>query len=210
MNFGFGRHIACLILLLLVAFTTFVGSNAQTSAAAQSKDDGIDPTYTQLAAKCAQLQAQTADPKQRVSACQDAAAEADRLPDTSEYVQRTRAYVAYANALIRSSQPQAAISVGEKAIAVVKQGHGDDAGSSAAYQVTGEARALTGDFAGADEDLSVAENYERKAIAGAAGSSSKSYTQTLKDMLHFHSQVLYALGKQAAAQAKIQEADRLS
>jgi hypothetical protein len=90
------------------------------------------------------------------------------------------------------------------------QGQDDGSGSSAAYGVTGQAKALSGDLVGANKDLEVAEDYQRKALGTPAGHElSKIYSQTLKSLLNFHAQVLTALGKPDEAQAKSEEASKL-
>jgi hypothetical protein len=50
------------------------------------------------------------------------------------------------------------VTVADKAVAVVLLGHDDGSGSSAAYSVRGQAKALVGDLTGADQDLEKAEN----------------------------------------------------
>lgn len=116
----------------------------------------------------------------------------------------------YATALIRDKRPVEAVAIGEKAIAVVLQGHDDGSGASAAYGVTGQAKAFSGDLVGADKDLGTAEDYQRKALDTPAGHElNKSYSQTLKSLLNFHAQVLTAMGKQPEAKEKMEEANKL-
>jgi hypothetical protein len=102
------------------------------------------------------------------------------------------------------------VAVGEKAIAVVLQRHDDGSGSSAAYGVTGQAKAFSGDLAGADKDLETAEEFQRNALDSPAGHElAKEYSQTMKSLLSFHAQVLTAMGEQSRAEAKTQEAAKL-
>lgn len=177
---------------------------------ADLKDEEIARIYFSLSMKCIRLVGQRADPAEQASACQKAADEADHFSQTSRFIERRSAYVYYTTALIRDKRPTEAVAVGEKAIAVVLQGHDDGSGSSAAYGVTGQAKALSGDLVGADKDLEIAEEYQRKALDTPAGHElSNSYSQTLKSLLSFHAQVLTALGKQAEAQAKLEQASKL-
>jgi TonB family protein len=174
------------------------------------KDEEIASAYFPLSRKCIQLVGQGADPAEQASACQKAAEQADRFSKDSRFIERRSSYVYYATSLIRDKRPKEAVVSGEKAIAVVLQGHDDGSGSSAAYNVTGQAKALSGDLAGGDKDLEIAEDYQRKALDSPAGHElSKSYSYTLKSLLTFHAQVLNALGKQAQAQAKLDEAGKL-
>jgi hypothetical protein len=89
--------------------------------------------------------------------------------------------------------------------------HDDGSGSSAAYSVRGQAKAVAGDLTGADQDLDRAETYERNALSGPAGQSlNAEYTRTLKGLLNFHAQVLTGLGKQSASDIKLDQANKLS
>jgi TonB family protein len=177
---------------------------------ADPNDEEIAKIYFPLSMKCNQLVNQRATPEEQASACQKAADQADRFSKTSRFIERRSAYVYLTTALIRNKRPKEAVAVGEKAIAVVLQGHDDGSGSSAAYSVTGQAKAWSGDLAGSDKDIEIAENYERKAIDTPAGHElNKEYSQTLKSLLTFHAQVLTALGEQAQAQAKLDEAGKL-
>jgi hypothetical protein len=77
--------------------------------------------------------------------------------------------------------------------------------------VRGQAKAFAGDLTGADQDLEKAEAYERNALSDPAGQSlNAEYTRVLKGLLNFHAQVLTALGKQAAAGIKLDQANKLS
>ena len=173
-------------------------------------DEKVAETYFPLSDTCDRLVLQRADPAEQASACEKAAEQADRFSKNSRFIERRSAYVYYATALIRDKRPKEAVTVGEKAIAVVLQGHDDGSGSSAAYGVTGQALALSGDLVGADKYLATAEDYERRALDTPAGHElSKSYSQTLKSLLSFHAQVLTALGEQNRADAKLQEANKL-
>ena len=61
----------------------------------------------------------------------------------------------------------AALLYGGKAVDIVKLGHDDNSGSNAAYGVRGMVEGNSGDLAAADQDLTVAEDFERKGIAWA-------------------------------------------
>jgi len=175
-----------------------------------SKDEETAKAYFPLSMKCIQLVSQKADPAEQANACQKAADEAGHFSQNSRYIERRSAYVYYATALIRAKRPAEAVAIGEKAIAVVLQGHDDGSGASAAYGVTAQAKAFNGNLAGADKDLVIAEDYQRKALDTPAGHElNKSYSQTLKSLLNFHAQILTALGKQAEAKEKSEEANKL-
>lgn len=159
---------------------------------------------------CRSLLKEGADTKKTIAACRKVADEADKFAPKSHFVTRRAAYVFYATALIRAKQPQDAVAVGDKAVAIVLLGHDDGSGSSAAYSVRGQARALAGDLAGADVDLEKAESFERSALIGPAGQLlNPEYTRVLRRLLNLHAQVLTALGKQSAAGIKLDQANKL-
>jgi len=152
-----------------------------------------------------------AEAAKTTAACKEVADEADRFAANSHFITRRAAYVFYTTALIQARKPQDAVAVGDKAVAIVLLGHDDGSGSSAAYSVRGQAKALAGDLSGADKDLEKAEAYQRNALSGPAGQSlNAEYTRVLKGLLNFHAQVLTALGKQSAAGIKLDQANRLS
>jgi TonB family protein len=178
------------------------------------KEDPIDllvaSAYFPLFNKCIRAVSTNTDPAEQDSDCKMAAAEADKFPSDSRFIERRSAYVYYALALLRDHQAADAVTIADKAVAVVQQGHDDGSGSSAAYGMRGQARGSAGDLKGADADLTIAEDFERKALATPAGKDLHSeYTRTLKNMLMFHARVLATLGDSAAAATKTAEADKL-
>jgi TonB family protein len=178
-----------------------------------TKDPNEEKTAQQffpLSERCHQLVSRRADPGAAVDACQKSAETADHFPKNSRYIERRSAYVYYATALIQDKRANDAVPITEKAIAVVREGHDDRSGASAAYGVAGQAKAISGDLVGADKDLETAEDYQRKALDSPAGHDlQRMYSYTLKSLLSFHAQVLTALGKQGDAQRKIDEASKL-
>jgi TonB family protein len=193
-----------------VNVTTTATIPFQLATSANASEMETANKFFPLSTKCHQAVSQRADPAEEVSACQEAAVQADRFSSDTRFIERRSAYVYYATALIRAKKPEEAVAVGEKAIAVVLQGHDDGSGSSAAYGVTGQAKAFSGDLAGADKDLETAEEFQRKALDSPAGHElAKEYSQTMKSLLSFHAQVLTAMGEQSRAEAKTQEAAKL-
>ena len=174
------------------------------------EDEKIADAYYSLFVECKQLVDQQKNPAKQVKACQKAAEQADRFSPNSRYVERRTVYVYYTTALIRNGQAAEAVAAGEKAIAVVLQGHDDDSGATDAYAVAGQAKVLKGDLTAADKDFEIAEEYQRKALNTPAGHVyNQRYSQTLKSLFTFHAQVLAGLGKQAEAAKKTEEASKL-
>jgi hypothetical protein len=144
-------------------------------------------------------------PAGAIAACQKAAQQADNLSGPY-YTGRRMAYIYYATALLRGHQAKESVLAGERAIAFTRRYYDD---SSAAYAVTGQAKAVSGDLAGADSDLETAEQRERKWLDEASLTQRPTYLSTLKSLLQLHAQVLTGLSKPADAQKKLDEASKL-
>jgi hypothetical protein len=199
------------LILLGVALCTLVQAQTVTVTADAGPDESMSQTYMAFDRDCRNLVNKRADPTEAIAACKKVADEADRFAPQSHFITRRAAYVFYTIALIQGKKAQDAVTVGNKAVAVVLLGHDDGSGSSAAYSVRGQAKVLAGDLTGADQDLERAETYERNALSGPAGQSlNAEYTRTLKGLLNFHAQVLTRLGKQSAADNKLDQANNLS
>jgi hypothetical protein len=72
---------------------------------------------------------------------------------------------------------------------------------------------MIGDLAASDQDLTVAEDYERKGIVHMEIDSpemAKNYRDVLARDLRFHAQVLQHLDRSDEAQKKLDEADQLT
>jgi TonB family protein len=170
----------------------------------------VNSLYIPLWSKCTQAVRDNIDPAEQDADCKQAAAEVDKFPSNSRFIERRSTYVYYALALIRDHQSSDAVAAADKAVTIVLQGHDDDSGSSAAYGMRGQARGSAGDLKGADADLTVAEDFERKALASPTGRAlHPNYTRALKNLLTFHAQVLAKLGDPTGAAAKTDEADKL-
>lgn len=184
-----------------------------TVTADAGPDESMSQTYMALDRGCRNLVNKRANPEETIAACKKVADEADRFAPQSHFITRRAAYVFYTISLIQGKKAQDAVTVGNKAVAVVLLGHDDGSGSSAAYEVRAQAEAQLGDLARASEDLNKAEEFERSAILkmGSAEDAfvKRQYVPVLKGMLAFHAQVLSALGKPEEATAKTAEAEKL-
>lgn len=174
-------------------------------------DKGLKPRIEFLASYMAcnrQVPQPTAN-SQAVELCHDAEQKAEMLPSNTDG--RRAAYVAYATALLHDGKPAAAIDPGKRAISAAETTSYDPAAASAAYAVTGEALALTGNLQEADRDFSTAEKYAQKAIGATSPQSPlrEQRSQTLKAMLEYHATILAKLGKQEDAKKKLKEAAKL-
>jgi TonB family protein len=136
---------------------------------------------------------------QTADACKKAASIADQFPAEGRFIEKRSAYVYAATAYANVHDLQTALHYGDKAVEVVKLGHDDNSGDEAAYSIRGEIRALSGDMAGGDNDLSLAEDYARKGYL----------TGALKRDLQFHAELLKRMNRPGEAQAKLDEATKL-
>jgi hypothetical protein len=197
--------------MILVYLTSpFICAQTVTVTEAAGPDESVSRAYVDLEMKCHSLVSRHGGPTETLGVCKQVADEADKFPQQSHFITRRAAYVWYATALIGAQKPQDAVALGDKAVGIVLLGHDDSSGSSAAYGVRGQAKALAGDLAGADQDLEKAETYERNGLITPAGQALQvEYTRTLKGLLAFHAQVLAAMGKQDAAGIKLEQANKL-
>lgn len=143
------------------------------------------------------------------SSCKNAAELAEKLAIDGNYVAKRSAFVYAATAYGDVGDFESALPWADKAVEVVKLGHDDDSGSSAAYAVRGQLKALLGDPVSADGDLTEAENFDREAIESfrQRGSEDGGYIQhDLIRNLQIHAKVLQALGRPDEAQKKLDEA----
>lgn len=165
--------------------------------------------YAALAAKCHELVRANVDAPAEAKACRAAAAEAGKFAAGTHTAERRSAYIYAATALMRTNDLKAATTFGSRAVAVVKEGHDDNSGSSAAYAVRGQAEAFAGDLASGDRDLLIAEDFERRAIAGEAGKPLEpEYRAAMKSLLLFHAQLLKGMKRADDAAAKTAEAGK--
>jgi TonB family protein len=172
-------------------------------------DLAIARDYFALAATCHKLVAARTDTAAQAVACRKAAVKASEFSSDKRFIERRSAYVFCATALMRNKNFKEAVTYGTRAVDVVKLGHDDGSGSSAAYAVRGQAEALAGDLPAADQDLADAERFQRAAMESAAGHDpSPAYTASLKQLLIFRTQVLDALGKTAEADRMAAEAKK--
>jgi TonB family protein len=132
-------------------------------------------------------------------ACKEAAAIADEFPSDRRFIERRRAYVYAATAYGNIRDLQTALLYAEKAVEIVKLGHDDNSGGEAAYSIRGQIRAFSGDMAGGDKDMSLAEDFCRRGKLPAA----------LKRDLEFHAELLKRMNRPLEAQAKLDEAAKL-
>lgn len=174
--------------------------------AANGPDEGLNRRFDEADDACKKgiLARQFDDAT--VSACRDAGTLAEKLPAEDNYVGKRSAFVYAATAYADVGDFKGALLWAEKAVAVVKLGHDDDSGSSAAYSTKGTVEALLGSLSEADQDLTAAEDFSRKGIARAQSDAAPAYVRPFLRDLKTHANVLEALGRTEEAQKKLNEA----
>jgi TonB family protein len=142
-------------------------------------------------------------------ACKNAAQVAEQFPEDRRFIEKRSAYVYAGWALMMSGDLKAARRYADLAVDVVKLGHDDNSGTNAAYSVKGTVEGRMGQFAAADQDLSTAEEFQRKAIQWAKDEKFEhldSYNAALIQDLRIHAQLLQAMGRADEAQRRLDEA----
>ena len=194
----------------VVPVTATIAVKFRLAEPVDENDRAIAKEYFPLFQRCSQMVTQRSDVVETAKVCREAADQADRFESGTRFIERRSAYVFSAAALIANKETKPALVYADKAVAVVAQGHDDGSGSSAAYGVRAQAKALTGDLPGADKDLDQAEEFERAALRGLAGRElTGTYTQNLRALLEFHARVLTAMGRKEQATAKRDAAEKL-
>jgi len=144
--------------------------------------------------------------------CKRSADLAAQFRPDQRFVERRSADVYAATALANSGNYGEALSYANKAVEVVKEGHDDNSGCTAAYSTRGTLEAILGDLPAADADLTTAEDFEKKAIEWTEKDSpgiAQSYRGVLARDLRTHAAVLTRLNRPTEAQAKLDEAATL-
>jgi TonB family protein len=171
-------------------------------------DDKIADRYFPASEECRKGLAGT-DYKAAFTACKGAADIAGGFAPDRRFIEKRSAFVSAAWASMYGGYMKAALSYAGKAVDVVKLGHDDNAGSSAAYGVKGVIEGKLGFLPDADQDLTVSEDYSRKGITWVqkeAPSLIDVYKGPFVLDLRFHAQILQALDRSDEAQKKLDEA----
>ena len=166
--------------------------------------------FHSLLQKCTDLSHSGAVSTDVISACQHAADTAGSLPVSYFGKDMRLAYVMTATALMRDKRAKEALPYAEKAVKTADLGWDDVSGKAAAYGVRGQARAMTGDLHGSDQDLSRAEDLERSTFEVPRKPEQKAFdTHALKSMLGFHAEILTVMGRKPDAERLRDEARKL-
>jgi TonB family protein len=172
-------------------------------------DEQIADRYFPLFDQCNKAISSRADTKSAEDVCNQAAETAEKFGPEVRFIEKRSAFVYAATACANNRDLPNALAWADKAVEVVKLGHDDNSGSSAAYSTKGDIEGMMGDLTGSDRDLTVAEDFSRKGIAWVekeAPSLRAEYVRSFVRDLQFHAKVLQAMGQSDEAQKKLDEA----
>ena len=173
------------------------------------QEEEIASRYFPLFDQCNKAISAGTDRAAAETACNKAAETAMEFAPNVRFIERRSAFVYAATASANNRNLANALAWAVKAVEVAKLGHDDDSGNNAVYSTKGTIEGMIGDLAASDQDLTVAEDYERKGIAHMEIDSpgmAKYYRGVLARDLRFHAQVLQGLNRPDEAQKKLDEA----
>jgi TonB family protein len=174
-----------------------------------SNDEQIAAMYFPLSDRCRQAVSTKGDLSGAESVCNQAGETAEQFGPGVRFIEKRSAFVYAATACANNRDLVKALAWAAKAVDVVKLGHDDNSGSNAAYSTKGIIEGMMGDLTAADGDLTVAEDFGRKAVAWAEQEKFEhgdSYKQSLVRDFRFHAQILQAMSRSKDAQEKLGEA----
>jgi TonB family protein len=191
--------------------TTGATSSEFTLAGDKPKrgEEKIAKRFSPLLGECKRDISARPDDPAATSVCKQAAETAEEFAPDGRFIEKREAFVSAAWAFLDNGDLKTALTYAVKAIDVVKLGHDDDAGSNAAYCVRGLIEGKLGELEAADQDMVLAEDFERKKIVWAEQvglEPSDSYRRDLGRDLRFHAKVLKGLNRPDEAQKKLDEA----
>jgi TonB family protein len=177
-----------------------------------AQEDEIASRYFPVQQKCQTALSARDDSSFAAVTCKQAALIAGEFGPDVRFIEKRSAFVSAAWALANNGRFEEGLTFARDAVDVVKLGHDDNSGSSAAYFVLGVVEGDLRDFAGADRDLSTAEDFGRKGVAWAESvkfEHMESYKWSLAQELQLHAMLLSTLNRPGDAQKKLDEAAAL-
>jgi TonB family protein len=177
------------------------------------KEEKISQRYFPLFNQCNKAISASTDRAAAETVCTKAAETAMEFAQNVRFIEKRSAFVYAATASANNRNLTSALAWAVKAVEVANLGHDDDSGNNAVYSTKGTIEGMMGDLAASDQDLTVAEDYERKGIAHKELDSpgiAKYYRGVLARDLRFHAQVLQGLNRPDEAQKKLDEAAKLN
>jgi len=181
---------------------------------ANSPEARVEAKFQPLMEKCSGAVLHHAPDEETVSDCKQAADVAATFPPNTRYLEKRSAFVYAATAFANAGDSRDGEVYAQKAVAVVKRDHGDTPGNGAVYSTLGHIEAMQGDFVDADQNMTAAEDYDRKSIAWAKKNKEAAwvheYEGALQADLRFHSLILRDMKRKHEAKKKLEEAEQLN
>jgi TonB family protein len=128
-------------------------------------DEQVADQYFPLFDQCNKAISSRADAKNAEDLCNKAGETAEKFGSEVRFIEKRSAFVYAATACASNRDLPNALAWARKAVEVVKLGHDNNSGSSAAYSIKGMIEGMTGDLTALDTDLAAAEDFGRKGIA---------------------------------------------
>jgi len=173
------------------------------------EEEEISRRYFPLFDQCNKAISAGTDRAAAETVCNKVAETAMEFTPNVRFIEKRSAFVYAATASANNRDLASALAWAIKAVEIAKLGHDDDSGNNAVYSTKGMIEGMLGDLAASDQDLTLAEDYERKGIAHMEIDSpgmAKYYRGVLARDLRFHAQVLQGLSRSDEAQKKLDEA----
>jgi len=149
-------------------------------------------------------------PEKQLKPCKEAVRLAEPLLLSGDGNALEFTYLAASSAFQNNKQFDQAYAYADKTLARVADGYGDPSTPCSAYLARAEAEIGLKNLTAANNDLINAEVSVRSAVSWVQDGRVKPiYKQKLKEVLKFHAQVLTAMGNQAGAKARLDEAATL-
>jgi hypothetical protein len=174
-------------------------------------DEQVAGRYFPLFDQCNKAISSRADTKSAEDVCNKAAETAEKFGPEVRFIEKRSAFVYAATACADNRDLPNALAWADKAVEMVKLGHDDNSGSSAAFSTKGTIEGMMGELSHSDRDLTVAEDFGRKGVAWAEKEAlglRSEYARSFVRDLRFHAKVLQAEGQSDEAQKKLDEATK--
>ncbi len=176
--------------------------------AAAAEQQRLLADYRPLGKGC--TEAILANTDRQLEACRTASATAAQFTSGTRPVERRGSAQGYAIALIRAGSYGQAAAWAEKALPLYAEPPPDPAALAATTLLLAQARAASGDLAGAAHVLASAESSLHESLAAAPNPQLRGlYSKALHSCLQFHASLLTLLRDPGGAQGKLHEADSL-
>lgn len=184
----------------------------KSAVPAGSPEDEATAKFNALWKQCSQAVIHHTEDNQTVLVCKQAADLAGTFPPDKLYLERRSAFVYAATVFTNAGDFKDGQIYAEKAVAAVQLDRKNEPGNGEVYSTLGHIQAMQGNFADADKNLTMAEDYDRKSIAWAKKKMTTAvpgYVAAFQADLRFHALILTDMKRKHEAKKKLEEAEQL-